>query len=173
METSKPVSQNKILAGLILLLIVIITVFALLNRGEEGPQEGQLLVKSGDTRLASLTVEDLHKLPAVRKRMVIQSTGGVAKHEFTCASLLDVLNSIDPGLTQEYSRIITRGVDNYTSGIEMSEVLQPNNVFIVYADYGEPLKTKAGGEGAMQIIVYQDEFGQRFTNFLVSLDLQQ
>lgn len=169
---SKAVDQKKILYVLIALLVVIITIFAFLNRSNEDLREDQILIKSNDTVFGVLTVADLEKLPAVQKRMVVQSTGGMTKHEFTGVTLLDALNSIDLGLTQKYTRIITRGIDNYTSGVEMSEVLRPNNVFIVYADYGQPLKTKTGGEGAMRIIIYQDEFGQRFTNFLTSLELQ-
>ncbi|HHU87535.1 MAG: molybdopterin-dependent oxidoreductase [Pelotomaculaceae bacterium] len=169
---SKVVDQKKILLAVVALLVVIIAVFALLNRSGEELHEGEILIKAGGTTLGVLTVADLQKLPAVQKKMVIQSTGGMTKHDFTGTPLLDALNSIDPGLTQEYTRIITKGIDNYTSGVEMSEVLRPNNVFIVYADHGEPLKTKTGGEGAMRIIIYQDEFGQRFTNFLTSLELQ-
>ncbi|OPX86466.1 MAG: Oxidoreductase molybdopterin binding domain protein [Pelotomaculum sp. PtaB.Bin104] len=169
---SKAVDQKKIVYVVIALLVVIIAVFAILNRSDENLQEGQILVKAGDSVIGVLTVADLQKLPAVQKKMVIQSTSGMTKHEFTGTPLLDALNSIDPGLSQKYTRIITRGIDNYTSGVNMSEVLRPNNVFIVYADNGEPLKTKTGGEGAMRIIIYQDEFGQRFTNFLTSLELQ-
>ncbi len=169
---SKAVDQKKILCAVIALLAIIIAVFAFLNRSNEDLQEDRILIKSGDTVLGVLTVAELQKLPAVQKKMVVQSTGGLTKHEFTGAPLLAALNSIDPGLSRDYSRIITKGIDNYTSGVEMSEVLRPNNVFIVYADYGKPLKTKTGGEGAMQIIIYQDEFGQRFTNFLTSLELQ-
>ncbi|TEB08066.1 Oxidoreductase molybdopterin binding domain protein [Pelotomaculum schinkii] len=169
---SKAVDQKKILYAVIALLVIIIVVFAFLNRGDENLQEGQILVKTGDNVIGVLTVADLQKLPAAQKKMVIQSTSGMTKHEFTGAPLLDALNSIDPGLSQKCTRIITRGIDNYTSGVNMSEVLRPNNVFIVYADHGEPLKTKTGGEGAMRIIIYQDEFGQRFTNFLTSLELQ-
>lgn len=169
---SKAVDQKKILCAVIALLAIIIAVFAFLNRSNEDLQEDRILIKSGDTVLGVLTVAELQKLPAVQKRMVVQSTGGMTKHEFTGAPLLDALNSIDPGLSQDYTRIITKGIDNYTSGVEMSEVLRPNNVFVVYADYGKPLKTKTGGEGAMQIIIYHDEFGQRFTNFLTSLELQ-
>ncbi len=169
---SKAVDQKKILYAVIALLVIIIVVFAFLNRGDENLQEGQILVKTGDNVIGVLTVADLQKLPAAQKKMVIQSTSGMTKHEFTGTPLLDALNSIDPGLSQKYTRIITRGIDNYTSGVNMSEVLRPNNVFIVYADRGEPLKTKTGGEGAMRIIIYQDEFGQRFTNFLTRLELQ-
>lgn len=172
MMESKVVDQKKILFVVIVLLVAVIAVFAFLNRSNEDLREDQILIKSGDTMLGILTVADLQKLPAVQKKMVVKSTGGIKKHEFTGAPLLDVLNSIDPGLSQKYTRIITRGIDNYTSGVEMSEVLRPNNVFIVYADYGKPLKTKTGEEGAMQIIIYQDEFGQRFTNYLTSMELQ-
>ncbi|MDD4237288.1 MAG: hypothetical protein PHT62_01845 [Desulfotomaculaceae bacterium] len=169
---NKVVDQKKALYIVIALLVIIVAVFAFLNRENGDLQEDQILIKSGDTVLGVLTVADLQKLPAAQKKMVVQSTSGMTKHEFTGALLLDALNSIDPGLSQNYTRIITRGIDSYTSGVEMSEVLRPNNVFIVYADYGKPLKTKTGGEGAMQIIIYQDEFGQRFTNFLTSLELQ-
>lgn len=168
---SKAFDQKKIVYGAIALLVIIIAVFALLNRSEEDLQEGQIVIKAGDTVLGVLTVADMQKLPAVQKKLVVQSTSGMTRHEFTGALLLDALNSIDPGIPQKYTRIITKGIDNYTSGVNMSEVLRPNNVFIVYADYGKPLRTKTGGEGAMQIIIYQDEFGQRFTNFLTSLEL--
>lgn len=169
---SKAVDQKKIIYGAIALLVIIIAVFAFLNRSREDLQEGQIVIKAGDTVLGVLTVADMQKLPAVQKKMVVQSTSGLTKHEFTGAPLLDALNSIDPGIPQKYTRIITKGIDNYTSGVNMSEVLRPNNVFIVYADYGKPLRTKTGGEGAMRIIIYQDEFGQRFTNFLTSLELE-
>lgn len=169
---NKAVQQKKIIYVVIALLIILIAVFAFLNRGNETLQEGQIIIKAGDTVLGVLTVADLQKLPAAQKKMAIQSVSGMTRHEFTGTPLLDALNSIDPGLPQKYTRIITRGVDNYTSGVNMSEVLRPNNVFIVYADRGAPLKTKTGGEGAMRIIIYQDEFGQRFTNFLTSLELQ-
>ncbi len=169
---SKVVDQKKVLLAVVALLVVIIAIFALLNRSGEDLHEGEILIKAGGNTLGVLTIADLQKLPAVQKKMMIQSTGGRTKHEFTGALLLDALNSIDPGLTQKYTRIITKGIDNYTSGVEMSEVLRPNNVFIVYADYGKPLQTKTGGEGAMRIVIYQDEFGQRFTNFLTSLELQ-
>jgi len=54
----------------------------------------------------------------------------------------------------------------------MKEVLQPGNVYIAYADGGKPLKTKTGQDGSLQIIVTSDEFGQRCTNYLVSIELE-
>ena len=74
---------KKILLAVVALLVVIIAVFALLNRSGEELHEGEILIKAGGTTLGVLTVADLQKLPAVQKKMVIQSTGGMTKHDFT------------------------------------------------------------------------------------------
>lgn len=164
-------SQKMLFYG-ILLLVVVVAVFAFFNRSQDNLQEGQLLIKAGDNQLALLTIADLQQLPAVEKQMVISSTLGKSEHKFSCIELAEVFDSIDPGLTSQYTRIITRGIDHYTSGLEMGEVLKPDNVYIVYADGDKPLKTKTGKEGSMRLIIVDDEFGQRFTNFLVSIELE-
>jgi DMSO/TMAO reductase YedYZ molybdopterin-dependent catalytic subunit len=171
-ETIENNKAKKLLTWGILLLVVVIAVFSFLNRSQDNLQEGQLLVKVGDNQLALLTIADLQQLPAVEKKMVINSSRGKSEHQFTCIELREVLDNIDSGLTSQYDRIITRGIDNYTSGLDMSEVMQPDNVYIAYADRGKPLKTKTGAEGSMRIIIITDEFGQRFTNFLVSIELE-
>ena len=171
-ETTENNRAKKLLILGILLLAVIVVVFSFLNRSPDNLQEGQLLVKAGDKQLALLTITDLQQLPAVEKKMVINSSRGKSEHQFTCTELREVLDSVDSGLTSQYNRIITRGIDNYTSGLEMKEVWKPDNVYIAYADGGKPLKTKTGKEGSMRIIIMADEFGQRFTNFLVSIELE-
>lgn len=164
--------QKKVLIGVILLLVMVIVVCVCLNRANDKLQEGQLLIKAGDKQLALLTVADIQRLPAVRKQMTIHSSGGSSDHEFTCAELAEILRSVDPGLTSKYNRVITKGIDNYTSGVEMAEVLAKDNVYIAYADGGRPLKTRNGKNGSLRIIIMDDEFGQRFTNYLVSLELE-
>lgn len=42
---------------------------------------------------------------------------------------------------------------------------------MVYADGGKPLKTKTGKDGTLRIVIVDNQFGQRFTNFLVSMEL--
>lgn len=171
-EKNRLFNAKTIMALGIALLVVIVALFSFLNRDKTGLQEGTVAVKAGDAVLGSFTIADLQQFPAVEKKMTIHSSKGNTENEFTCASLLAVLNSIDPGLTQRYEKIITKGVDNYTSGMDMSEVLQPDNVYIAYADHGRPLKTKSGEEGSMRIIISNDDYGQRQTMWLVSLELQ-
>ena len=79
---------------------------------------------------------------------------------------------MDPAIVKNYKRVITRGVDNYVSGLNMEEVLESNNVFLVYADNGKALKSKSSREGTMRIIILNDPYGQRFTNYLVEIELE-
>jgi DMSO/TMAO reductase YedYZ molybdopterin-dependent catalytic subunit len=182
---SKGINNPKWFVLGVVLLGLVVVVFALLNHYHNGPQEGTLVIKAGDTILGSFTIADLRKLPAVEKKMVVQSncsnncsnnggnsSGDSSTHHFTATPLSGVLNSIDSGLTKKYAKVITRGVDYYSQVLEMSEVLQPDNVYIAYADNGKPLRTKAGGEGSLQLIICSDKTGQRFTKWLVSLELQ-
>ncbi len=180
----KGISTKKWLVLGIGLLVLIIAVTSFLTH-KSGPQEGTVVIKAGAATLGSFTIADLRKLPAVEKSVVVQpvcsndcsNNGGNSgdsgsEHYFTGTSLLGVLDSIDPDLTKKYKRVITRGIDYYSQVLEMPEVLQPDNVYIVYADFGKPLQTKAGGEGSLQAIICDDKSGQRFTKWLVSLELQ-
>lgn len=171
-ERDRGLNAGKILVWGIGLLVLIIAVCSFLNRGQTGLREGTVVITADGATLGSFTIDDLRKLPVVEKKIKINSAQGDTDNEFTCAPLLALLNSIDPSLTQKYERIVTRGVDNYTSGVYMSEVLQPDNVYIAYADHGKPLQTKTGEDGSLRIIVCNDQYGQRFTRWLVSLELQ-
>ncbi|MCG9967281.1 molybdopterin-dependent oxidoreductase [Pelotomaculum terephthalicicum JT] len=171
-DTSKSAKSKKRLVLGIIFLLLVIAVFSFLNHDKTGLKEGKLVIKAGDTILGSFTIADLRKLSAVEKKMTIHSAQGNTDNYFTCTPLLAVLNSIDPALAQNYKRIVVKGIDGYTSGLDMSEVLQPDNVYVVYADYGKPLKTKAGEDGSLRIIICNDEFGQRSVKWLVSMELQ-
>lgn len=165
-------SLKSVVIVIIILLVILISIFGYLNFKGEKLEEGQIRLKADNDVIAEITVDEVKKLPAVNKKIVINSTSGLTKHNFTGTPLLDVFNSIDPEITKRYQRVITRGVDNYTSGINMEEVLEKNNVILVYADHGTPLRGKTGVEDTMRIIILNDLFGQRFTNYLVEIELE-
>lgn len=163
---------SKLVISTILVLVIGISILGYLNsRGEKLP-EGRIRIKAGSEVIGEITVDEISKLPAVNKKMVIDSTSGLTKHNFTCTPLLGVFNQIDPEIATRYKRVITRGVDNYTSGLDMEEVMEKNNVYLVYADNGEPLQSKNGDAGTMRIVILNDPFGQRFTNYLVEIELE-
>lgn len=165
-------SLKTIITVIVMLLVILISIFGYLNSKGEKLEEGKIKLKAGNDVIAEITLDGIKKLPSVNKKIVINSTRGLTKHNFTGTPLLEVFNSIDPEITKQYQRVITRGVDNYTSGVNMEEVLEKNNVILVYADHGMPLKSKTGAEGTMRIIILNDFYGQRFTNYLVEIELE-
>lgn len=164
--------NNKLLGGGIGVLILVIALFTFLNYDKQGSPEGQISLKAGDRELAVITLDSLRKLPAVEKKMTVHSSKGVEKHDYTMTSLLGIIRQVDPQLTSRYAKVVTKGIDNYTSGVSMAEVLEPDNVYLAYMDGGKPLKTKNGEDGSVQVVICRDDFGQRFTKYLVSLELQ-
>lgn len=179
---NKANTLNKWLIAGIGLLILIAAMTWFFGRNQGGLQEGSVLITAGGNKLGSFTVADLEKMPAVKKKMVVTpncdgacaNTGNAAptKHLYTGVPLSEVFNRIDPAIMQKYSRVITRGIDYYSQVLEMSEVRQADNLYVVYSDNGQPLKAKTGGDGSLCLVVGSDESGQRFTNWLVSLELQ-
>jgi hypothetical protein len=165
-------SLKVIVTALIVLLVVLVGIFGYLNARGEKLEEGKIRFKAANEILGEITVEEVKQLPAVNKKMAISSTSGLTKHNFTCTPLLEVFNHIDPEIVKSYEKVITRGVDNYVSGVNMEEVLEKNNVYLVYADNGAPLKSKTGTEGTMRIVILDDLYGQRFTNYLVEIQLE-
>lgn len=170
-----PVAQQKNnlkMAVIIVLLVLLVGVFGYLNAKGERLDEGKLRITAGNDIIGEISLEEVRQLPAVNKKMVINSTSGLTKHKFTCTSLQEVFDYIDPEIVKQYKRVIARGVDNYISGVNMEEVRQKNNVLLVYEDNDLPLKSKTGSEGTMRIVIVNDVYGQRFTNYLVEIQLE-
>ncbi|MBO7668027.1 MAG: FMN-binding protein [Firmicutes bacterium] len=95
----------------------------------EGPEEnGKLAVRAYGTVLGEITLEEIKELPSVERVLTIHSTAGTTEHRFTGTLLYNVLQAVDPALTEDYDLLMTVGVDEYCSGIEMREVLKENAV---------------------------------------------
>ncbi len=163
------------------LLLVIAAVSWYFSRDRGGLQEGTVIITAGDKTLGSFTIEDIKEMPAVEKSLVVTPNCSGAcgndndtpvEHLYTGVPLIQVLNSIDPTITQRYNKVITRGIDYYSQVMEMSEIKKADEVYVMYQDFGEPLKTLSDEERSIHLIVCSDESGQRFTRYLVSLELQ-
>ena len=139
----------------------------------DGPVEtGSLAVRAYGVVLADITIEDIRALPSVKRTMSIHSTAGVTQHSFRGTLLSNILNLAGPGIIEEYDWALAVGADDYMSGISMDEVKAENNVFVMYEDNDEPLPMKNGEPGAMRLVIINDVFGQRFTNYLLEIALE-
>ena len=139
----------------------------------DGPEEtGLLAVRVYGVVLGEISLEEIKELPSYRRAMSIHSSSGVTRHDFRGALLSDVLDLLDLTLKERYLWLRTVGVDEYMSDISMDEVRKENAVFLMYEDNGEPLPKRDGTPGAMRVVVIDDMFGQRFTNYLFELVLE-
>ncbi|MDR0489823.1 MAG: FMN-binding protein [Oscillospiraceae bacterium] len=139
----------------------------------DGPTETEsLAVRAYGVVIAEISLDEIRALPSVRRTMSIHSSSGTTQHSFRGTLLSNVLESIAPELMEEYNWVLAVGVDDYISGIGMEEVRAENSVFIMYEDNDEPLPKKNGGPGGMRVVVLNDVFGQRFTNYLLEIVLE-
>ncbi len=181
-EESRSSSSLKWLIAGIGLLLVIAAVSWYFSHDRGGLQEGTVIITADEEILGRFTIADIEEMAAVEKRLTVKPDCSGAcgnsdsdtpiEHQYTGVPLLDVLNSIDPSISQKYTKVITRGIDYYSQVMEMSEIQKADEVYVMYLDYGEPLRTLSDEEGSLHLIVCSDESGLRFTKYLVSLELQ-
>jgi len=140
----------------------------------EGPEEnGKLAIRAYGVVLGEVTLDQIREMPSVKRTMTIRSASeGTTAHSFRGTLLSNVLAAVDPDILNEYEWVQPIGVDDYMSKISMEEVLAENNVYVMYEDNGKPLETKKGKPGAMRVVVLDDIFGQRFTNYLIEIVLE-
>jgi Na+-translocating ferredoxin:NAD+ oxidoreductase RnfG subunit len=139
----------------------------------EGPVEtGSIAIRAYGVVLGEVTLEQIQEMPSVKRTMSIHSTSGTTKHSFRGTLLSNVISAVDPELLTEYEWVQPVGVDDYMSNIAMKEVLAENSVYVMYEDNGQLLETKTGEPGAMRIVVLDDVFGQRFTNYVIEIVLE-
>lgn len=100
------------------------------------------------------------------------SAGGEKKNSYKGVMLKDLLEA--QGIRfSGISQVVTRAADGYTVVLGSQEVLEEDNVYIVYEMNGKSLKTKQdGGSGPYQLIIRKDAFGQRWNKFLMELDIR-
>jgi hypothetical protein len=162
---------------ILLLLVVIVGVTAVLNRtGIEEKVASQrdaiLYIVSNDFE-AQVDFGTIMELQEVEFPAVLKKSGQPAVDtSYTGVQLNDVFRKIGVN-TEEKTQVITKAVDGYVVALSMKEVLEDDNVYIVYRRDGKDLGRKEdGGSGPYQIVIRKDPFGQRWNKFLMEIELK-
>lgn len=141
---------------------------------EEGFKEtGTLKIRAEGRILGEIGLDEIMDMPSVERKMSVRSSQGETIHQFKGTLLFNILDAIDPALKDTYEWVEAIGVDDYISDLSMEEVRMENGVYLMYEDKGEPLETKEGDPGAMRVVVLDDTYGQRFTNYMIELILKK
>ena len=159
--------------SLLLLLLLLCGCGENFDLPEGRDEDGTLNFIYNDEIIASVSFEQITALPNKSKNLQYQSSSlGEVKAEFTGAALSDIIKLADEDILDDYDSLTAYGSDGYFSTLTMDEVKQLNNVFIMYLQDGEYLPVYKGeAEASMRLIVTNDAFGIRFTNYLIDIIL--
>ena len=169
--------SKKTIFVVIAILIAIVSIFACLNSGYiKGKKEmhinAEIIVKEGDKEVL-LTFNEIKKLGEGEFKANLKSGGNPAvEHSYTGVPLKNIIKELNTDV-EDKTQVIARAVDGFTSAYNMDEVLEDDNMYLVYMMDNELLKSKEdGGDGPYQIIVRKDQFSQRWAKYVLEIELQ-
>lgn len=170
-----PLFKKKYLFISILLLFLAVAFLAFLNRPQDMAEPGTIRIMHGGELIKSFTLEELQALPRVEmEKTILSSNKPQETGVFTGTDLQEVLQAADPSLPGKCRRLVARASDGFAASYDKAELLQPENILVVYAKDGLPLENAAaGGAGPLRIVVVDDPFGNRCIKHLCELEIEQ
>lgn len=158
-------------------LLISVGVLVLLNAGRVKQQAGRLdgayfVIKAeGQTYtvdFALLKEAGITTFTATRR----SSTGPAAEVEYQGVLLSDLCRK----LNLDWSRFIScaaTAADGYIVPVSLEKIAQPDNVYIVTGQDGQPLPTRdEGGDGPYMLVVVKDPFSQYWCKYLTELEFK-
>ena len=139
---------------------------AYLNREGMGDkilsQQNAILTIVADGKEYEVTFDDILALEEIEFPAVLKSSGKPPVDTTYTGVELKAILAQQEIATEGKTQVITKAVDGYTVALSLEEVLEDDNVYIVYKRDGKDLGTREeGGSGPYQVVVRQDQFGQR------------
>ncbi len=115
-----------------------------------------------------LDLDSVVEFPAV-----VRSSGNKPfETKFTGIELTKLFDSLNINLSGK-SKITFNALDGYMVVLDMEEIYEPNNVYLVLKRDGEFLKSqKQGGSGPYQIVIRRDAFSQRWCKHVVEIIIE-
>lgn len=158
-------------------LVVAVCVFAYLNAADSedrlrNQREAQIFVVAGGDR-TPVDFDAILKLEEYSFEATLRSSDGTVRdHTYGGVRMRDLLDHSGVDLAGA-EQVITHAVDGYTVALSADEVLQEDNVYVVYMIDGEPMAPREdGGSGPYQLVIREDEFGQRWNKYLMEIEVR-
>lgn len=99
------------------------------------------------------------------------STTGKSEHEYIGIEIRDLLGykSID---LEDKKAVIVHGADGFSVAYSMDEILNENNIYLVYMEDGTYLGGReSGGRGPYETIILSDTFSNRRCKWVVKIEV--
>lgn len=162
--------SNKIVIGVIIVLAVVIAASAIPLFLNMDTQNSSLKIIVGEETLAEYTLDEIEKMSSVDvEKELTSSNKQTEEGTFTGVPLEIILSAIDSDWENKYSEFILTASDGFSSAVSLADILEGENVLIVYEKDREALGEDVG---PLRAIVVNDPFGNRSTFHLNKIELQ-
>lgn len=172
--TDKKPSSGKIILIVCIILAVAVAVFALLNSSlaKEKSQlslAGEISILQDGKETARIIPKDIEAIKAETFTATQKSSGNdPVERSFTGVPLGALLGA--KGLPPEGTgSILLRSVDGYSVTISPDEVMDRDNVWLVWEADGAPLDSS---NGPYMVVIRKDPFSQRWSKMLCEIELE-
>lgn len=169
--------SNKAIGIVIFILIILMGVFAFINRElvkdkRETLEKAEIIVK-GDGMEGLIRFEDIVELGEVEFLATLDTSDTDPEdHSYTGIPLINIIDEVGIAI-KDKKQLIVRGIDGYTVAFSIDELMDEDNIYLAYKMNGKYLDRKErGGSGPYQIVVKKDQFSQRWCKFVVELEIR-
>ena len=169
--------SNRAIGIVISILVVIMGVFAFMNRKmvedkSEALEKSEIIVKEGEEEV-TIKFDNIKELGETEFYATLDtSNAGPKEYSYTGVPLLNIFKELGIGI-EDKKQVIVRGIDGYTVVFSPEEVMDEDNIYLAYKMKGKYLKSKEeGGSGPYQIIAKKDQFSQRWCKFVVEMEIR-
>lgn len=165
--------QTKWLVVIIVILMVAFLSLGLYHANQASQLDDQALTIKTANKTIHLTIEDILSFDKVEFEANVKSTGNdPVLTNFGGVLLADVLAFHQITLSGSET-VVFKAIDGYHTNVSGLEVLQPDNVYIVYERENQRTKSRAeGGSGPLEIVIALDAFSQRWNKYLIEIEIK-
>ncbi len=168
--------NKKILIFVVAALVVIIGIFAFLNKDSVAEKKSLnndaiFIIKENGEEVQSFDMEEIRSLGESNFKANLKTSGkDPIEYEYTGVLLKNVFEEAGVSLEGKDAVVMT-AADGYATSVEMKKVLADDNVYVAYMREGESIGTKEeGGKGPYQIIISKDQFSQYWCKYALSAE---
>lgn len=170
--------NKRIIFTVLIFLVVVIAVTAYINRGslskkDTAQEEAIVTFKVNGEVIDSVSMNHISKQgEKTFSKDLDTSDSGPVEQSYTGVPLINILNSLNIDMSNK-EQVIVKAIDGYTVALTAKEVMMEDNVYLVYKNNGEFLKTKKeGGTGPYRLVIREDQFGQRWNKFVTEVNIK-
>lgn len=132
-----------------------------------------ILVKFGDKESIEVNMELITGLGEEEFKANLKKSGKPpVEHSYTGVPMKNLFAELGID-TVNIDTVILKAIDGYSSALTLDEVMENDNVYIVYKIDGESLgSAENGGDGPYLALIRKDPYSQRWCKLLTEINLQ-